>query len=118
MVSKNQERGPWPGSKKASHEGKPMVTTVACGILVRGPHPTREGRLALIMAGPESLGTGAACLAATASSRIELVRDALSKKGIRLADKKARFWVLVRGEHNSQGMLDEEGVSVLDCGPL
>jgi len=101
-------------------EDGPEVTTLACGILVRGPHPnpSRKGRLVLIMAGAESLGTGAACLAATASSRIELVGEKLAEKKINLADKNSKFWVLVQGKHNDEGMLDEQDVSVVDCGSL
>lgn len=114
-VTDNQEKGTWPRRRNG-----PQVTTVACGILVRGPHPDpdKKGRLVLIMAGPESLGTGAACLAATASSRIELVREELAKKKIDLADKTSKFWVLVRGKCNNEGMLNEEDVTVLDCGLL
>ena len=37
------------------------------GLIVRGPHPKHPRRMVTIMAGPHSLGTGAACLAATKS---------------------------------------------------
>ncbi len=94
------------------------MTTVDCGLLLRAPHPRRPGRLVLIMAGPESLGTGTACLAATHSSCIEMVKAALFAKGIPLADKSIPFWVLLRGENGQDGMLDPKNVAVLECGGL
>jgi len=41
------------------------------GLIIRGPHPRRDGRIAMVLAGTRSLGTGAACLAATRLSLIE-----------------------------------------------
>lgn len=35
------------------------------GLIVRGPHPLHPHRMATVLAGPHSLGTSAACLAAT-----------------------------------------------------
>src|SRR3972149_8417401 len=44
------------------------------GIVLRGAHPLHPGRLVLILAGAHSLGTGAACLAATRSALIQKIR--------------------------------------------
>ena len=48
---------------------------------------------------------------------MQLVRDTLAKTEIDRGDKKAAFWVLVRGRHNKDGMLHESGVWVPDCHP-
>jgi hypothetical protein len=83
------------------------------GIVVRAPHPDYPGRMVLILAGAHSLGTAAACLAAT---RSPLIRE-IKAKGIDLADKKQAFWVLVRGTANPKDyLLDEEGVTVVEAG--
>lgn len=83
------------------------------GIIIRAPHPKHAGRLIMVMAGAHSLGTGAACLAATRSS---LIRE-IKSKGINIADRQQAFWVLVRGvssEHD--GLLDVAGARVVEAG--
>jgi hypothetical protein len=86
------------------------------GIIVRGPHPDHPGRLVMVLAGPHSLGTGAACLAATRSVFIQQIKAALPR-GVDIADKKRTFWVLVRGEVSPRdSLLDMEGVSILEAG--
>ena len=84
------------------------------GIIVRGPHPDHPDRIVLIMAGPHSLGTGAACLAATRSPLIQEIKDALPE-GV-IEDKQRTFWVLVRGVGGEDGLLDMEGVSIVEAG--
>jgi hypothetical protein len=86
------------------------------GIIVRGPHPDHPGRLVMVLAGPHSLGTGAACLAATRSVFIQQIKAALPR-GVDIADKKRTFWVLVRGEVSPRdSLLDMEGVSIVEAG--
>ncbi|MGB9879436.1 MAG: hypothetical protein ACPLRM_01620, partial [Anaerolineae bacterium] len=41
-----------------------LIHVMDHGVIVRGPHPDYPGRLTMVLAGPHSLGTGAACLAA------------------------------------------------------
>ena len=67
------------------------------------------------MAGAHSLGTGAACLAATRSSLIQEIRSRLPE-GV-LEDKKRTFWVLVKGTASERDyLLDEDGVTIEDAG--
>ena len=85
------------------------------GIVLRGAHPLHPGRLVLILAGAHSLGTGAACLAATRSALIQKIRSRLPTGA--LEDKTCTFWVLVKGVASDRDcLLDEEGVSVEDAG--
>jgi len=94
---------------------KAEVWTEDYGIIIRGPHPIHPGRLVMIMAGAHSLGTGAACLAATSSVVIQKIRSKLPE-GV-LEDKTSTFWVLVKGTASSKdNLLDLEGVSVEDAG--
>jgi hypothetical protein len=98
-------------------EKKEEVWTSDYGVIVRGPHPyyNDSGRLVLIMAGAHSLGTGAACLAATRSSLIRKLRDKLPP-GV-LEDKKKTFWALVKGEASPKDfLLSENGVTIEEAG--
>ncbi len=91
------------------------VWTQDYGIIVRGPHPRHPDRLALIIAGAHSLGTGAASLAATRSVMIQKIKGKLPEKV--LEDKKRAFWVLVKGTTSGKDLLlDEEGVSIEEAG--
>ncbi len=95
---------------------KGIVHTVDHGVIVRAPHPKfGPKRLVFIMAGAHSLGTGAACLAATRSRLIQQISDMLPE-GEDLADKTRSIWVLVRGEADDDGMLSESGVTILEAG--
>lgn len=79
------------------------------GVVMRGPHPANPGRLLTLMAGGHSLGTGAACIAATRSQLIREIRD----RGIDISDRKLAFWALVRGvASKSDGLLDVDGVTI------
>jgi len=72
--------------------------------------------MVLIMAGAHSLGTGAACLAATRSMLIRQIKDALPDT-VDFADKSRTIWVLVKGISSERDrLLDESGVSVLEAG--
>jgi hypothetical protein len=96
--------------KDATDVGK--VHTKDFGIIVRAPHPAHDGRIVVILAGAHSLGTGAACLAATRSSKIADIKRLLEVNGS-LGDKRRAFWAFVRGDHSpTDGLLDETGVTV------
>jgi hypothetical protein len=85
------------------------------GLILRGPHPRHSHRTVTIMAGPHSLGTGAACLAATKS---KLVRE-ISKRLTGIIDLTTRdrtFWVLVKGKPGSEDHLDASDVEIIDVG--
>jgi hypothetical protein len=85
------------------------------GLVFRGPHPAHPDRLALVMAGAHSLGTGAACLAATRSSLIQEIRTKLPPGT--LEDKTSTFWALVKGTVNRDDfLLDEDGVTIEEAG--
>ncbi|REJ87066.1 MAG: hypothetical protein DWQ34_03490 [Planctomycetota bacterium] len=90
------------------------------GILVRAPHPNHSERIVLIMAGAHSLGSGAACIAATNSQKIDEIQSLLrARHDVNLADKSCAFWALVEGNSNDRdGSLDETGVKVVDVGLL
>ncbi len=68
------------------------------------------------MAGAHSLGTGAACLAATRSALIQKVRGALPE-GV-LEDKGSTFWALVKGSTSREKhyLLDAENVTIEEAG--
>jgi hypothetical protein len=70
------------------------------GLLVRGPHPYAQGKMAMILAGPHSRGTGAACLAATDSTLVARIASKFSSltPPYSLDDKSKAFWVLVKGD--------------------
>ena len=86
------------------------------GLIVRAPHPLHPDRMVLVMAGAHSLGTGAACIAATSSRFIrEIQKNHLDGKV--LADKTQTFWVLVKGIASERdGLLDKEGVTICEAG--
>jgi hypothetical protein len=87
------------------------------GLVVRGPHPEHpDDRMVLIMAGQHSLGSGAACLAATHPKLIAVIESKLPQS-VRLRDKRVSFWALVRGRANVEDEhLDWVGVDILDVG--
>lgn len=100
----------------ATNSGKGIIHTLDHGIIIRGPHPNNSNRIVLIMAGAHSLGTGAACLAATRSSLIREIQSTLPKKED-LADKSKTIWVLVQGKASEKdNLLDVDGVSILRAG--
>jgi hypothetical protein len=84
------------------------------GVLIRGPHPRHRGRFAMVMAGAHSLGTGAACLAATRSALLQGIASRLPPETF--GDPAARFWVLVRAEFNPPAALDASHVEVVNAG--
>jgi hypothetical protein len=67
------------------------------GLIVRGPHPFHPHRMVTIMAGPHSLGTGAACLAATKPKLVCEISERLAGV-IDLTTRDRTFWVLVEAE--------------------
>jgi hypothetical protein len=86
------------------------------GIVVRGPHPRHPRRQVLIMAGQRSLGTGAACLAATRSELIAKIQEKLPDRKF-LGHKDFAAWAVVRGYRRSKEQrLTLEDVEVLDAG--
>jgi hypothetical protein len=95
-------------------EEKDQIWTSDYGLIVRTPHPKHPNRLAMIMAGPHSLGTAAACLAATRVSLIQKIKDALPSA---MEDRSKALWVLVKGTSNTKDFhLDEDGVTIEDVG--
>jgi len=85
------------------------------GLVLRGPHPRHPKRLVMLIAGAHSLGSAAACLAATRSGIIEKIRAKLPD-GV-MENKGSTFWALVKGTVSDEDyLLDEAGVSVEDVG--
>ncbi|MBN1542909.1 hypothetical protein JW992_12250 [candidate division KSB1 bacterium] len=86
------------------------------GLIIRSPNPLHsDDRLVLILAGAHSLGSGAACLAATRSSLIRKIQIALPSRI--LEDKHQAFWVLVKGTASKKdSLLDEQDVRIEDAG--
>jgi hypothetical protein len=67
----------------------------------------------MVMAGAHSLGTGAACIAATRSQYVRAIKH----KGIDVSNRQLQFWALVRGTaSSSDGLLDVEGVGIEQVG--
>lgn len=115
-------RGPAGNERLLKNQARPRaiggstVHTLDHGIILRGPHPYFPDRLIMLMAGPHSLGTGAASLAATNSRLIARIQDKLPS-GVRLGDKKRVIYALVQGRVNEvDGHLDAEGVKILEAG--
>jgi hypothetical protein len=95
------------------------IWTQDYGLIVRAPHPDSKRRIVLLMAGAHSLGTGAACLAATRSNLIKQIRKLLWEKmgGDILNKKEKSFWVLVRGTVQADDyLLNEHNVSIEAAG--
>ncbi len=103
----------WTGTK-APGGGGPVEDY---GVIMRGPHPKHPGRMLTVMAGPTSLGTGAACIAATRSEHVLKIREKMiEEKRIEISDRQRPFWVLVRGVANKDRLLDVEGVTIEEVG--
>ena len=98
-----------PGAR--THEGY--------GLVVRGPHPRfPRHRMITLMAGGRSVGTGAACLAATHPGLIQKIRDKLPRD-TELSNKACTFWALVKGSYSDpRRLLEPENVSVKEVGTL
>ena len=108
-----EKRKPVEGVSETLHNDEVWITDY--GVVVRAPHPKHHGRLALVMFGAHSLGTGAACLAATRCSLIQKIRSKLPPGTIESKD--SAFWVLVKGTVNrSDFLLDEDGVTIEEAG--
>ncbi|MCA9055465.1 MAG: hypothetical protein KDA75_16605 [Planctomycetaceae bacterium] len=88
------------------------------GLVVRVPHPMHPDRLVLIMAGPHSLGSAAAGMAATNAAIIHQLRELLKKTcKVDLADKSVPIWALVEGTASDvDGGLEPSGVKIVDVG--
>jgi hypothetical protein len=92
-----------------------LVPCVDYGIIVRGPHPDHPKHIVMVLAGAHSLGTGAACLAATRYNLIESLSQKLPF-GV-LLDRTKTVWALVRGElSDASGFLDPADVEILEAG--
>lgn len=98
-----------PGAR--THEGY--------GLVVRGPHPFfPKNRIITILAGGRSVGTGAACLAATHPELIQKIRDKLPRD-TELSDKSCTFWALVKGSYfDPRRLLEPKDVVVKEAGTL
>lgn len=99
---------------KSSSEAAP----VDYGLLIRGPHPHAPGKVVMILAGPHSLGTGAACLAATDSTLISKIADKFAElpRPYHLSDKDRAFWVLVKGAPSADRHLRPDQVTIEEVG--
>lgn len=104
------------GRKRSVGPNSEEIWTEDFGLIVRSPHPLHKNRMVFILAGAHSLGTGAACLAATRSELLQKLKNALPE-GI-LEDKGKAFWVLVKGtvSIDKDFLLDPEGVSIEEAG--
>jgi hypothetical protein len=75
------------------------------GLLIRAPHPVHPNRFVMIMAGAHSLGTGAACLAATRSSLIRKIKEYSSDVATVMCERGAAFWVLLKAKAAAADLL-------------
>jgi hypothetical protein len=85
------------------------------GLVMRGPHPRHPSRMVTIMAGPHSLGTAAACLAATRSPLIREIAKRLEGKGD-LTQRDRTMWALVQGKADEEGHMTPDGVNIVSAG--
>jgi hypothetical protein len=108
----------WRGELSEDSRDQPAVRRTDYGIVLRNPHPDyppKSGRLVVILAGAHSLGTGAACLAATRSVTIRAIREKLPRTH-EFEDKSRAFWALIKGTIAGDRMLDDTGVDVVKAG--
>ncbi len=94
---------------------KPGEITEDYGLIVRGPHPSHPHRMVTIMAGPHSLGTSAACLAATRSEHARRIGELLVGQAD-LASRDRAIWVLVKGKIGEDLQVRSEDVEVVAAG--
>ncbi|MBG0860290.1 MAG: hypothetical protein IQL11_12365 [Bacteroidales bacterium] len=87
------------------------------GLIVRGRHPKMPERTVLILAGPHSVGTGSACLAATKPQLLQTISNKLLGKA-ELTDQKKTIWVLVKGISDNTGNLDVSNVNIEYAGVI
>jgi hypothetical protein len=85
------------------------------GLILRGPHPRKRGRMVTILAGTHSLGTGAACLAATNSKLIKQIEEIIPNRD-HLKDQKRILWVLCKGVLDKDHQVGPENVTIWDAG--
>jgi hypothetical protein len=109
--------GPFQTSCCGKNEIDNSYGSVDYGLIMRGRHPLFPERIVLILAGPHSIGTGAACLAATKPQLLQTISHELIGK-TELTDWNKTIWILVRGETDSSGHLNISGVSIEDAGVL
>jgi hypothetical protein len=88
------------------------------GLILRAPQNPTSNRLIMVFAGAHSLGTGAACLAATRSPLIRKLKAKFKEElDFEIADKRRGCWVLVKGKNSEHdGMLNYQDVEVVECG--
>lgn len=85
------------------------------GLFIRGPHPKFPSRVVTILAGPHSLGTAAASLAATRSVLIrEIARRLESMTG--LIPRERTIWAVVRGRADDEGHITPDHVDIVGTG--
>lgn len=104
------------GCKAMKNEHKPG-RLVDYGLIMRGSHPRIPGRTVLILAGSHSLGTGAACLAATKTPLIQTINEKLAGKA-ELTDRNKTIWVLAKGKTGQERQLEVSGVSIVEAGVI
>jgi hypothetical protein len=111
----NGKRVPLDGTRERRGPKEGLIYTKDYGVILRAPHPDFPEHLVMIMAGAHSLGTAAACLAATRSPLINSIEKKLGSGMV--GDKDRAMWVLVEGTVSERdNLLDEEGVAVLEAG--
>ena len=87
------------------------------GLIIRASHPFVKGRSMVILAGPHSVGTGSACLAATKTILIQEIKQKLEKV-TDISDKNKTIWVITKGVTNRTGHLDVSGVTIEEAGVI
>ena len=109
-LPEHTEEGDWQVALYRPGESKPLEAlldqdgrfiTEDYGLIVRAPW--RKDRVRMVIAGSHSLGTAAACYAATTPAVIERIKKKLPSGT--LEDKTARFWVLVKGKEDPKDHL-------------
>ena len=85
------------------------------GVIVRGPHPRHPQRTVTIIAGPHSLGSGAAGLAATKSQLVCEISKRLAGS-IDLTTCDRAIWILVKGVAGADDHIDISNVTIVDAG--
>lgn len=92
------------------------------GLLIRGPYPGRPRNMVLILAGRSSLGTEAACCAATHPKHVQELKERLSLYRVELADHSIPFYAVVamerRGKPGVPDVYERANLRICDVHPF
>ena len=88
------------------------------GLLIRGPHPLHQRCMLTVLAGRSSLGTEAACRAATDPEHIGKIGEHLALKGVGIEDYRRAFWAVVAMSRDEEHKPAADTLEICSAGPF